>query len=396
MSFIDLLTHNSHSIHLYNSIFLLSSLLAITAQKNKRYLILNIGERNNCSIRYEYVMSFAILWFYYIYTKTGQDLPVYLKFFEESTLQIKWLFEGGIEPGYRLLNALLHVVVRDSYFGLAIIKSITLLLVFWSIYTLRDEIDIGIAVMAYVALFYFQGFNLVRLNLAGAICIYAFVMFYQKNYIAASLASLLAASIHTSALFFGATLVIFILWPKHKEKLKHRIPFILFAGAVFALMLVAMNVFGSSKYIPNRYRHYFINSGGFKLGLGQIVFYFPIFVMFFAWYKVLPIGRMFSLSLVYLVMGFVLAMLGYRLGILSRGAIFMGSPFVFAVPFCLCKIESIDTSHHFVWLRLYKLKNAYKDIIKILVILYFIYRYVLMIESIYFVSGLSVFQFIWN
>lgn len=204
-----------------------------------------------------YFLLFAFLSVFYVFNDVGVDTPHYRSYFDEY-VNLQSLYEGygAVEKLYQLLNVGLHYFFTDGYWAVAFVRFLQLALFFRAIYLLRDKTIIGFAVMAYVAFFYFDSFNLLRSSLAGSLTLISFAYIDKEKPLRAIIAALLAMGFHTSGIFMVLTMGIYYLCYKTVFKRFQRIiPFaativlfvVLFIGGDVINMLLADD-FGGGRY----------------------------------------------------------------------------------------------------------------------------------------------------
>lgn len=151
---------------LVTALLIMAILFAKSAQKNR----VTTGREPDIYGKYEqfqmlpFIMSFCILAGVCFFCKSGTDMPVYAEFY--SSWRLSDLADLRFELGDKLLFILLHVFIKDPYIGLGVIKVLSIALVYKTLYVLRDKIQIGLAVLAYVALLYVFNFHLIRMMIA--------------------------------------------------------------------------------------------------------------------------------------------------------------------------------------------------------------------------------------
>ena len=325
-----------------------------------------------------FICSFSVATLFYVFSNTGMDLIQYVNRYMEAQLSTAYLTKQTMEAGYLLLNAVLKLVIEDPFMGIGVIKLISMILVFDSIYELRNEINVGYSILFYMSLFYFQGFNLIRLTLSGAICFFAFVRLYKEKYISAFIAVLIAISIHTSAILFLIAIVSFVVFTRMPRWRTVLMP-------ILFLITLLMIVLGKGIIT------YFISSGSFlryeqymdvvgSAGIMQIVFYVPVFIIMYCMWRLFKTTqwRFVSLALLFCLFGFMFAMIGYDIGIVSRAAIYFGMNFTVLIPFYMKWKKSTNKRGLFAY-----------DVIAVSITTYAVVRYILTMSSIFVVSGLS-------
>ena len=376
----------SSTVWIYNFIFFSVSFFAIIAHKNiirER----NLKKKSRKGKTY-FFLSFLIAWFFYAFNNTGTDLSQYLMRYSMYELDLNLLISSSdtMELGYRLLNALLHEFIENAYLGIGVIKTFIIGIFFISIYNLRDEINVGLAVTAFMALFYFQAFNLIRISLAGSVCFAAFVFAYRRKYLLSMVFSFLAVTFHRSALLFLSALIFYfayLLFRKSKSVVKLALVALVPLIIIFGKDILVNFISSSDSF--DRYENYLEITS--TAGVAQLVFYLPVFIMLIvlSCTRLQRKKRAYDLNFVWIVFGFSIAMLGYNMGILARASIFFAPVFVVFMPYYVRIRESgipVNASVRFE-------SGTLKSIIWV----YFFFRYILVIASLFIPSGLYNYSF---
>jgi len=381
-------------ISLYNSILLFSFLFGSFSQTK----ITHCG-----TIKHDYKFkpiffytAFFLLWFFLVFNKTGSDLQQYIYSYNSSSIDINWVLEDKVEIGFKFLNAVLHNVITDPYVGIGVIKTISLFLFFLSLYNMKDDIDISIAILFYVAVFYFHGFSAIRSTLAGSLCILSSVLLYKGKTVKALMLSLIAFTVHSSALLFVIALFGFglyrlfrILGRIRKYFITVSIPLIILLGTT------VINYFiHNTALLPSRYSNFMSENSSF--GIGQLVYYLPVFILIIYANKCFINRRILEHNFLWTISGFVVAIIGYELGMISRASIYFCFPFVIFIPFYLrAKAEStrcFDQKKNNSVLIL-GLKYSH---LRTVCFLYCLFRYFFTISGIFYSSAIYEFRFIWQ
>ncbi|MCF8019087.1 MAG: EpsG family protein [Vallitaleaceae bacterium] len=337
-----------------------------------------------------FYFSFCVLCFFSVFTKSGTDLQQYISIYNSSNLTIQWILGGGTsEYGFRLFFATLHYFIKNPYIGIGIVKGMSLLIVYISVHRMRFKIDVGASILFYVAVFYFPGFNVIRLTFAGSICLLASVFLYENKNFKAVLLAIIAITIHTSAvLYLIAVLILFAYrFVSVLGKIRN----------IFALLgLVLVSMFGTTlihyllhntDLFATRYTNYMDNTS--TSGFGQYVYYSIIIVLLLNAYRWIKDKRMIEETLVLTVAGFAVALLGYDVGMISRAAIYFMFPFMIFMPFYLMeRLKQGRRKLHFRRFRYQELKN--------IIILYCVFRYMIMISDVLYKSSIYNYTFLWE
>lgn len=332
-----------------------------------------------------FALSFLVAWFFFAFTNSGTDWTSYINIYNESSLTSEYFASDGLEIGYGFLNAFLHLFIKNANYGIVIIKTIQIALVFSSIYSLKSEIHLGFSVLAYMALFYFPAFNILRISLAGAICLFSYIKSSREKYLISFFLGIVSVFIHKAAAIFIIALSIYNIYRfsgRYKTLLKalilFAVPFIVFWGKDILMFVLQTGFFF------DRYENYLGYDSTF--GFMQIIFYLPILFVYFA----IPISqkKLFSYDLIFcfIVIGFAVAMLGYSVGMLSRMAVFFVAPFMFFLPQYIKSSSSPPSAS--------SSSQAQTSLgLRFVIFLYWCFRYIIVMSDIFLISGLYNFSF---
>lgn len=315
------------SIFYYTLIFLLASKFAFNAQ----YRTVN----GNIVFRpHWFLICFLLLWVFFAFNDVGSDLPQYRFLFDESIEGTSY-GTGLVEIGYIYLNCFLHLFTDNAICGVAIIRTIQLAIVFFSFYLLREYISIGFAVTAYVALFYFASFNILRSSLAGAICILNISLLLRDKSIFCIPLMLLSILIHrSSVLFVFPVLSYVILYKSPLKNMGKVIKIIYIAISILALLYgsLLLQYFVDRGYGAGRFDGYL--EGEQTVGVLFVFVYAPLFWVLLKSAKIPSFknSRLYNLTFVFLIFECFLALLSYKVGILTRADIYFSMPILIFIP----------------------------------------------------------------
>lgn len=369
--------HHSTTIILYTSIFIVSSILGFKCQRKEWYGT----KRINKSVFY---FLFLFLCVFYAFNDVAVDTPHYRAYFDHF-VDLNSIDDGygAVEKLYQLLNIFLHYFISDSYWGIAFIRVLQLSIFFHAIYLLRDKTIIGYAIMAYVAFFYFDSFNLLRSSLAGSLALLSFAYISDRRFFLSVGCGLLAMGIHTSGIFILATIGVYCIC--YETGLAKYNKLILVGATILFFLVIAVG----GKYINRlladdfgggRYDYISASSGG--IGVFILLKYFPPLVALYMLKKGrnnIVTGNWINLNFVWLIVGFAIALLAYQIGMLTRVAIYFSTPFLFLVPFyCIL---------------LYKNKSSNYKLVNLFLWIYFTFMYVNTMSGLYEISELGPFKF---
>lgn len=373
------------SITLYTLLFIIGSYFAFKSQRRAFY------GTNNIRLIW-FIASYLVLWFFFAFNDVGADTPQYRVLFEYSDSNEMNYYTGAVEPGYIFVNYLVHFLTHNPIWGVAIIRTIQITIVFLSIYLLRNRIIIGFAVMGYMALYYFGSFNILRLALASSICMlcYACVVNRYNKFIIVILA-LLPFFIHRSSLVFPLTILLFLIYGKFQRRYGKFIRILIVTGCIIVISLVSVILQDilSMGFGEGRYDAYLDTNG--SAGVMVFVFYVPLI------YCILKSGKegveydanWVNLSFIFTIIGFSIAIMGYQVGMLARMAPYFAMPMLFYMSNYLISVRS---GKYITGLR----SNFNYQQGAFLLFFYYFIRFVINIRGSYIPDGLMGFKFVFN
>jgi len=374
MNFFNYIFNDTYAgtIWLYNLIFAFVTGFAFLAQK--RYKA-KPGAKNIW-----FFLSFLFAWFFFAFNNTGSDLSNYIAQYEQSSLTAAFIFAAGLETGYRLIIALLHTAIENPYVGIGILKTIQLALIYGCVFKLRDKISVGYSIMAYMALFYFASFNIFRLSLAGSLALLSYVLLLEKKRFKSIVTILLACTIHSSVVIYAIALATYFCYLGFK-KIRSLFRFVVLLAVPIVVFFGRDIIFFvlQSGFFMDRYVDYATAESTF--GVMQIIFYLPVFYVLIRDSKNAS-ADYYDVNFIFSLAGFAVALIGYIVGMLSRTAILFSGPFLFYIPQYL---KHRTLGNHF---------PNHLAIISIIMLVYWIGRYILSISGYFITSGLYPFQFV--
>ena len=168
------------------------------------------------------ILSFLIVSFFATFTGVGTDRAGYIYYFGKTHLG-----DGNpwaLEIGYRVLMDIINLVISDGKVFVGIISFITVLFMYVGIWKCRRFISLPIAVFIYVAQYYFQSYNIMRMYLAMSIMVLGAHCLFEKKYNKYYMYLIIATSIHYACFFALAFIHILLLWFSktnlYRERLK--------------------------------------------------------------------------------------------------------------------------------------------------------------------------------
>lgn len=188
---------------LYISVIILATIFASCSQVNSL-----VGKKTIRKI--PFFLSFIIPWFVIAFTKIGVDYDNYA-YLIRIISPSNYLIESS-ETLFNVIVLFLKTYISDNPdVVIFILKTISLILVYRAIYSLRNQVSIGFSVAAYMLLCYLPSFYLITIMLACAIVLNAIAIYYKTQRMVFPIGLvILAGLIHNSALVFLPVFVVLI------------------------------------------------------------------------------------------------------------------------------------------------------------------------------------------
>ena len=268
--------------------------------------------RYDCFHNRFYIISFLILGATCFFCKSGYDIPTYA--YNYTNWSWSSLTDVSIEPAYKILNILLSRVISNPYIGLGVIKLLSLGLVFYSAYIVREKINVGMAIFSYCCLLYIYNFQLLRLMLALGIVFLALSLEMNGKSIKCIILLVLAFFFHYTSIFVLLTYVGAKILGR-----KMTVTRAILTGGVLVLLfqnsVYLINRLQSSVVYFHKYESYTRNMSSTARigGIGQLLFFIPILVVLILNYKNEHESKEFAFHFILGIMTFVCGSLGYLL-----------------------------------------------------------------------------------
>ena len=262
-----------------------------------------------------FILCFSVLWFISSFTNIGVDYDAYIRIISVSGVNSTW--QGEI--GFNYLCAFFKLFLGTNYDGVIfLLKTITLVIFFKAFYELRNDIRIVWAVFAFLLLSYFR-FYLIAMHLSCALVLLSIVSVYKEKNRRAMFLYCLAVLIHYSAIMLFPAFIFYFILNKVKKLSKAQIFLLIITYLlVFVFAYQIYNVAVNNFAVFQNYQSYGAITDYSGIGIMQIVFYIPIFYFVFNIYRGSEDKKLINLSLIFSLTGFLFALLGYRLEVISR------------------------------------------------------------------------------
>lgn len=299
-------------------ILIVSVVFAILSQRKK----VPATDINSGSIAYRYydfnywffILSFLSLMLLCFFSKNGDDIPAYVYYYSNWT--ISDLLDFSFEVGYKLLCFILRFIFKNPYIGIGIIKFLSIGLFFQSVYLLRNRINVGFSVFAYVCILYVHNFHLLRIMLAVGIVYLAYAfMVLEKNKAATIL-------LFVSVLFHYSSAIVLLAYLAYRL-IGNSLSFNKLIIVSTVLVLVYLNMEFLVKIgveqlgILSKYSLYIsdVESGS---GMAQFILFVPILYIIITLNKTDMSDKMYILCSVIGIMSLFAGSLGYIFEVIGR------------------------------------------------------------------------------
>ena len=281
-------------------------------------------------------MSFFILWFFSAFADCGADRPAYRNIFLEST--VVSIFDGWQEPGFVIFNLVFRLLGDNSQIILIAISTVTLGLIYCTLYELRNEINIGYAVLIYGALFYVQSLSLMRMYMAAAMLFWGIRYLKREEYVKYGLVILVTTMIHYSSLIIVLPIILIYFFYTQKYNFSTHLLVISTGMCAAFLVLSICAPLLSSISVFARFQRYLENVSFGGIGVAQVIYNLPMCLLILAAFdKIKADYRRIFCS--YMACHFFIAMLSYVITILGRAVSLFSVLYLFILPYCIQIID---------------------------------------------------------
>lgn len=200
---------------LYLFILLVSVLISFIAQNSKHKIISNLF----LFLLILILSSLAGL----RDISVGKDTWAYIRAINSASNSYSGeLFFTYFEFGFGVLIKILIAILREPHYVILFISFITNTLIIKTLWRYRQNYSFSFSVFLYYTLYYFETFNILRQYLALSIIFWGIKFLFEKKHIKFVIVTLVASSMHVSAIIAITFLPIHILVEK-KMMLKHKI-----------------------------------------------------------------------------------------------------------------------------------------------------------------------------
>lgn len=296
----------------YIIIIAISSFFAFKSQ-------IEIDEKGEKKIRFRkifFLLSFLISWFIISFTNIGSDYENYYYIIDRLTWSNYNIFSSE-EPGMNLVFLIIREIVHNTDVTIFIIKTVTIAIIFYTFYIIKENLKVGYAVLSYLLLVYLSSFYLITISLAASIVYLAIdLKVYKDKKILPIILILIAAQLHNSAyIVLPMYMMILIFYNNKQVKLKKiliciiYIITILLSGFIFNYFSTSVKGFHYNNYGTNDF------SG---TGIMVIFMYLPLLLLYCYIKKYNKNEKMNSIFFVLALTSCMFKILSYRFRVIER------------------------------------------------------------------------------
>lgn len=316
----------------------------------------------------------GILLFVKGFGTTGRDLRGGYYYNFSKAVSLKTFPDYTVEIGYRILNVIVRNITK-SY------SVLVFLVAFLSIYPVisllkkyKNDIDLPVAVLMYLTIFFFSGLSPIRICLAAAFSLYAFDAMIENHTIKALFWVIFASLFHSAALILIIPFFCLAIRCFNKKMIGFSL-FLLFLSGYLGRKVLTIIMSGSERY------SIYSSFDNVHIGMEQLFYFVPLFAVYFIGKKKDINKRFEIIAFLYLSTAFCLGMLGYIVSIFGRFRdVFL--PLIFIVAYYTKRLKMMYP------------KN--KLLINILVITYCIARFYIYISQYYIMEDIMPYTNIWG
>ena len=330
---------DSGTVNLYLFIFLFTCICSLFVGSHK--YASNGGKlfRINGINSFPFWLVFGMLLFFLFFRDVGADLPVYRDIFEEAGRAKSFYVDQ--EPGYILLNQIGNALGFSSFIFIGLMGFITLFLEFQAVKENASKINVGLAILAIVALYYLQSYNLIRMYLVSAILLYFSKFLFKNELKKYAFVILLCIFIHYSAILVYIPLI-FLFFYKRNRRMLIIISTVFFVGAFyFTNFLQSIPIF-------ERYQNY-LSAGLATNNIGFMQFFInvPGVLLWILLRKHKVVSDYMDVLIAFSICSLLMGLLSYKILMIGRSLVYYNVVFVICIPFAIKQLKKFSAKISF-------------------------------------------------
>ena len=364
------------TLYFYFCIVIISFILGELSQKSTLVCKINstITLRPKHKVNYFWLfLFFFILILVSGLRDVGTDLPVYRNIFIDSNSKYSGDYQN--EPGFILFNSIIRYFVDSANVAIFLFSFLSFYFIYKTIEYYSTSIDISIAFLALTTMFYFQGFNLLRIYLVAYFLCYKFKLLIEGKTLLYIIIVTFCIAFHYSSILMLLPCSFYVLYKYNKQLFK--IGVFIFVIGLFCILpyLSVLNVFA-------RYTSYLEESmsSNSPFGIAQLIYHLPIWLMIIFLKRRKYDSVCLDLLIVYSIFSFIYGCLGYVILMIGRVSIYFMVIYVILIPKLLHEMKIRRDKYY------YKIKFA--------IIIYLMFRCHLYFKEYLFLDSIMPYKMI--
>lgn len=297
------------TILLYIAIFASTTILANFSQKISKFGI---------KYRKGYLFaSFFIHWIFLSFTSIGADYISYYEIIDRLGTSNSY---DGVEIGFSVLCLSLKKIVISPHLVIFLLKTITILIFYKGFYLIKNQSNLTLSVFAFNMLLFLQGIYLLSMQMAIALLFVSFIYLLNAKNTHSIVYLIFAILIHYSSLLLVPIYLIYYFGNIGGYRINRLTIFFLvlfIAGVLY--FYVDIYVYFTSNFTPfKHYSNYELKNDSDVIAIGQILFFIPLLYFAFQIYKSDMNNNIKNAAVVFIIIAFGYAILGYKIDVLTR------------------------------------------------------------------------------
>lgn len=369
------------TMFLYFFLVLISFYLSWKCKKFSR-ITLNDGIKCNTTLSISksfYIIQFILLCIMGLRGSwVGMDTIVYSQTFENAT-SLSGIFNDGstTEPLYKIFQFFLRSFFSSRYIAIFIFSYLIIYFVFSTLKRYYNIISLKIAIPAFVCLYYFQSFSLIRIVLAASFMLWSMPLLLAGDYKKYSLRILIATMMHFSSIVLFFPLGLLVLYKKNR--------IFAYSGAICSILLIVIstNILGEYISLINRYENYITgNESSKQIGLALFVDYLPCLYICYYINRHKIKSNWASLMICFTVTAFIIRLLAYYITATGRLSFHFMALTIILLPYWINYLQKND-------------KSKYR-ILYPFCIIWLLFRFHIYLKGYLASDGIMPYYFFWN
>lgn len=214
-----------------------------------------------------------------------------------------------LEPGYVLINKLVIIMGGSFQWVLFIASLITIIFIRQAVLYYQDKLDVGLAMLIFMLLYYQPSLNIVRQMMAVAITLYSYRYIYEKRPFKFIFFVVLASLFHISALIVLSFYTLFYIFTNKKYRWVELLIYILAFYLVFNFQ--SLQPLLSSVGIPIRYMEYLRKVSNFTISVGLLLRIVPYIISLGMLWKYVKKSRIVIFNVKLFILGSIIRLIVY-------------------------------------------------------------------------------------